>query len=144
LSELLMCLMPQVLLVDVSHLSELTAIGALRREAQQRSQPHRRIRMVAMAAQDNLDSRRAAHRADADLMLFPPFDIARISERLQALHASAATEKMRVLIVEDNRTDALFAQTVLTRAGMQVQVEHDPLQVLESLRSLHPDLVLMD
>lgn len=144
LSELLMCLMPQLLLVDASHMSDLAAIGSLRHDAQQRSQPHRRIQMVVMAAQDTMDMRRAAHRAGADLLLFPPFDIIDLSGRLQALHASVAAEKLRVLIVEDDRVDALFAQAVLTRAGMQAQVEHDPMRVLESLTTLRPDLVLMD
>ena len=144
LSELLMCLMPQLLLVDASHLPHLTAIGALRRDAQQRSQPHRRIQLVVMAVQDNMETRRAAHRAGADLLLFPPFDVTDVSRRLRALHSAIAADKVRVLIVEDNRADALYAQTVLTRAGMQAQVEHDPMQVLESLKSQIPDLVLMD
>ena len=143
LSELLLCLMPQLLLVDASLLAGLAAIGILRRDAQQRAQPRRRIQMVVMA-QDNLDTRRAAHRAGADLLLFAPFDIADIAARLQALHATIAVEKVRVLIVEDNRTDALFAQAVLTRAGMQADVEHDPMQVLETLKSQRPDLILMD
>ena len=144
LSELLMCLMPQLLLVDPSHLSELAIIGALRREAQQSSQPQRHIQMVVLATQDDLKTRRAAHRAAVDLLLFPPFDITDLSGRLQALNATVAKEQVRVLIVEDNRADALFAQSVLTRVGMQVEVEQDPMKVLESLKSQRPDLVLMD
>jgi DNA-binding response OmpR family regulator len=144
LSDLLMCLMPQLLLVDASHLSELAIIGALRREAQQSSQPQRHIQMVVLAKQDDLKTRRAAHRAGVDLLLFPPFDITDLSGRLQALNASVAREQVRVLIVEDNRADALFAQGVLTRVGMQVEVEQDPMRVLESLKSQRPDLVLMD
>jgi DNA-binding response OmpR family regulator len=144
LSELLMCLMPQLLLVDASHLTHLTAIGALRRDAQQRSQPQRRIQLVVMAEKDNLETRRAAHRAGADLLVFPPFDIADVSRRLRALHSTIAADKVRVLIVEDNRADALFAQTVLNRAGMQAQVEQDPMRVLDALKSQVPDLVLMD
>ncbi len=143
LSELLLCLMPQLLLVDASLLGVLSAIGILRRDAQQSSQPKRRIQMAVMA-QDNLEARRAAHRAGADLLLFSPFDILDIAARLSELHATIAAEKVRVLIVEDNRTDALFAQAVLTRAGMQADVEHDPMQVLETLKSQRPDLVLMD
>ena len=64
--------------------------------------------------------------------------------RLLALLASAPDETVRVLIVEDDRADAFFAQSVLTKAGMQAYVEHDPRHVLESLEALHPDLVLMD
>jgi DNA-binding response OmpR family regulator len=144
LSELLMCLLPQVLLVDASHLPELADINRVRGDAQKRSQPPRRIQMVVMAPQDNLETRRAAHRAGVDLLLAPPFDIDGISDRLKSMHASAAEQKVRVLIVEDDRSDALYAQTVLSNAGMQVQVEHDPMRVLETLNALRPDLVLMD
>lgn len=144
LSDLFLCLMPQLLLVDASHLSQLAIIGALRREAQQSRQPPRHIQMVVLATQDDLKTRRAAHRAGVDLLLFPPFDIADLSVRLQALSATVAMEQVRVLIVEDNRADAFFAQGVLTKVGMQVQVEQDPMKVIDSLRSQRPDLILMD
>jgi len=144
LSDLLMCLLPQLLVVDASHVSQLAIIGALRREAQESMQPPRHIQMVVLAAQDDPKTRRAAHRAGVDLLLFPPFDIADLSGRLQALNASVAEDHVRVLIVEDNRADAFFAQSVLTKVGMQVEVERDPMQVLESLKSQRPDLILMD
>jgi len=144
LSELVMCLLPHVLLVGASHLDELTAIDVLRREVQQRPRPQRRIQLVAMAAEDTAETRRIAHRAEADLLLVPPFDIGDTVDRLQALHVSASKEKMRVLIVEDNRADAFYVQTVLINAGMQAHVEQNPMKVLESLELLHPDLILMD
>jgi diguanylate cyclase (GGDEF)-like protein len=125
-------------------MSELAAVGTACREAQQRSPDRQRIQVVAMAAQDDLQSRLDARRAGVDTLLFPPFDAAGIVGRLQALLLPAVEQNVRVLIVEDDRAQALFAQSVLANAGMQVQVEHDPLQVLESLKSLQPDLVLMD
>jgi DNA-binding response OmpR family regulator len=144
LSELLMCMSPQVLLVGASHLSDLAAIGAARRDTQQRSQHQERIQMVAIAAQDNVQLRQAARRAGVDVLLFPPFDAAQILRQIQTLLTPAAGEKIRVLIVEDDHAQGVFAQSVLTNAGMHAQVEPDPLHVLDSLRSLHPDLVLMD
>jgi DNA-binding response OmpR family regulator len=144
LSELLMCMLPQVLLVDASCMSDLSAVGTVRSDTQQHSQPSQRIFMVAMAAQNDLESRRAAHRAGVDLLLFPPFDTTEIVQKVQALLTPTTREKLRVLIVEDDRGAALFAQSVLTNAGMQAQVEYDPTHVLESLKSFHPDLVLMD
>jgi len=144
LSELLLCMLPQVLLVDVSYMSDLAAVGMIRGDMQQRSQPPQRMLMVAMAMQNDLESRRAAHHAGVDLLLFPPFDATEIVHRLQALSAPTSEEKVRVLIVEDDHSAALFAHSVLTNAGMQAQVEHDPMHVLDSLKSFHPDLVLMD
>ncbi|MFT4257138.1 MAG: EAL domain-containing protein [Pseudoxanthomonas sp.] len=50
----------------------------------------------------------------------------------------------RVLIVEDDRSQALFAQSVLHGAGMQAEVQNQPDGVLEAIERFQPDLVLMD
>ena len=50
----------------------------------------------------------------------------------------------RVMIVEDDRGQALFAQSVLHGAGMQAEVQMQSDGVLEAMRRFHPDLVLMD
>ena len=49
----------------------------------------------------------------------------------------------RVLIVEDDRSQALFAQSVLQGAGMQAEVQ-EPAGVIEAINRFHPDLILMD
>ncbi|MBS0194438.1 MAG: response regulator [Proteobacteria bacterium] len=144
LSEMLTCLMPHMLLVDASQASRLGIVGALRRDAQHHAQPPRHIQMILMAPQDTLEVRRAAYRAGADLLLFPPFDAAGVAERLHALHAASAAEPVRVLVVDDQRADALFAQAVLARAGMRARVEHDPMRVADALAAEHADLILMD
>ncbi|HEV2608039.1 MAG TPA: EAL domain-containing protein [Xanthomonadaceae bacterium] len=145
LSGLLMSLSPELLLVDASRMSDLTAVGTTRRDILQSShEKDERIWLVAMAAQDNQKSRLDARRAGVDALLFPPFTAADIAKQLQSLLKPAAEEKVRVLIVEDDRSQALFAQSVLTNAGMQAQVELDAMHVLETLEALLPDLVLMD
>jgi len=50
----------------------------------------------------------------------------------------------RVLIVEDDRSQALFAQSVLHGAGIEAIVESDPFAVLATLPEVKPDLILMD
>lgn len=50
----------------------------------------------------------------------------------------------RVLIVEDDRGQALFAQSVLHGAGMQAEVEMAPDAVIGAIERFKPDLVLMD
>jgi CheY-like chemotaxis protein len=143
LSDRVTAAQPHVLLVDASHTSAMAVIDTLRRDVQQRRRLERRVQMVVMA-KDGIQTQRAANRAGVDLLLTPPFDIDDILDRLKALRSSAADEKARVLIVEDNPADAFYAQTILTNAGMQAEVEHDPMKVLESLKSLHPHLILMD
>ena len=56
----------------------------------------------------------------------------------------AAETPYRILIVEDDRGQALFAQSVLHGAGMQADVQMQPDGVLEAIERFRPDLVLMD
>lgn len=66
--------------------------------------------------------------------------------------ASAGTEPTpvgeqppyRILIIEDDRTQALFAQSILRGADMDAQVVGDAEGALQALQDYHPDLVLMD
>lgn len=144
LSEMLTCMLPNMLLVDASQVARLAIIGALRRDAQQHAQPPRHIQLAVLAAQDDIEIRRAAHRAGVDLLLLPPHDVASVSERLQALRAKTSVDPVRVLVVDDQRADALFAKGVLDRAGMIVRIVHDPMQVVPALAAERVDLILMD
>ncbi len=50
----------------------------------------------------------------------------------------------RILIVEDDRCQVLFAQSVLHGAGMQAEVHMQSDGVIEAIARFRPDLVLMD
>jgi EAL domain-containing protein (putative c-di-GMP-specific phosphodiesterase class I)/DNA-binding response OmpR family regulator len=50
----------------------------------------------------------------------------------------------RVLIVEDDRAQALFAEGVLNGAGIEALVASDPKDVIDTMVRTTPDLVLMD
>lgn len=77
----------------------------------------------------------------------PPDDAQAVALRDAAAHAPPAAPDQpayRVLVVEDDRSQALFAETVLNGAGMQVRVAPDAGEVLDTLEAFAPDLVLMD
>jgi DNA-binding response OmpR family regulator len=50
----------------------------------------------------------------------------------------------RVLIVEDDRAQALFAEGVLNGAGIEALVASEPRDVIDTMMRTRPDLVLMD
>ncbi|MDH7453832.1 EAL domain-containing protein [Luteimonas composti] len=50
----------------------------------------------------------------------------------------------RVLVVEDDPSQALFAESVLNGAGMEARVVAVTSEVMDAMQSLRPDLVLMD
>ena len=58
--------------------------------------------------------------------------------------ADAGDPPYRVLIVEDDRAQAVFAEGVLNGAGIETLVASEPREVLETMARVHPDLVLMD
>src|SRR5690606_23984122 len=59
--------------------------------------------------------------------------------------ADGSTEaRYRVLVVEDDLSQALFAESVLSGAGMQAAVVSVASEVMASLATFRPDLVLMD
>ncbi|MBS0456426.1 MAG: EAL domain-containing protein [Proteobacteria bacterium] len=143
--ELVLGLSPHALVVDASHVGDLEAVGEIRRQAQLKSRDKSQaIPLLALLPEDNIRSRLQARRAGAGAIVFPPFEIVQIVRNLKTLLAPAATDSERVLIVEDDRAQALFAQSVLNNAGMQAEVEQNPLRVLEALEFQHPELVLMD
>lgn len=59
--------------------------------------------------------------------------------------ATAATaDPFRVMIVEDDRSQAMFAEAILRGAGMSPKVVAVPEQMMAILEDFDPDLVLMD
>jgi len=57
---------------------------------------------------------------------------------------SSTEPPYRILVVEDDRSQALFAEAILRGAGMQAEVVAVPEQVMATLERFDPDLVLMD
>jgi EAL domain-containing protein (putative c-di-GMP-specific phosphodiesterase class I)/CheY-like chemotaxis protein len=53
-------------------------------------------------------------------------------------------EPYRVLIVEDDRSQLLFADSILRHAGMQTCTAADAVEALDALDSFEPELILLD
>ena len=141
LSELLGALPARLALVDAGFSDQLDEIGATVRAARElSSQP---IQLVALSEADDITLRLNAKRAGVDLLLVEP-NAAEVLKRLGQLVSPGGGEPFRVLVVEDDRNQALFAEGILRNAGMQTDVVLDPLDVLEALHRFNPDLILMD
>lgn len=82
--------------------------------------------------------------ADAGPPQLPGEDPTPAPRPVAARQASSGEPPYRVLVVEDDRSQALFAQSVLTGSGMQVLVESEVGRVIARIEEFTPDLVLMD
>lgn len=140
--EVLGALTPDVAIVGNLGEAELQAVGERIRQSRQKSGG--RILFVVLGARDELEQRLAALRAGADAFHAPPLSAAvlvgDVREHLRAEPADA----YRVLVVEDDRSQALFAESILRNAGFVTRSETDPLRVLAVLDEFEPDLILMD
>lgn len=142
LHELLGALPAHLALVDAAFADQLDAIGDTVRQARERG-PHR-VLLVALSERDDLDLRLRAQRAGVDAFVAEPNGATDVLRRLAQLLSAGQEAPFRVLIVEDDRNQALFAEGILRNAGMEARVVLDPMEVLEALHGFAPDLVLMD
>lgn len=142
LQELLGALPADLVLVDAAFAAQLEAIGETVRAARQRGPGS--VYLVALSETDDIALRLAAKRAGVDALVVEPNGARDVLKRLARLLTRDTEAPPRVLIVEDDRSQALFAEGILRNAGMETQVVLDPLDVLGALHLFQPDLILMD
>ncbi len=143
LTEVLSALLPDVVVVDASFIADLDVIGQSIREARQRAKAP--LRLLVMADADEAQVRQSAKRATVDQLLFGPQSAIALIRKIENIdNAASGEEKIRVLLVEDDRAQALFAESILRNAGMDVKVALEALHVIELMETFQPELVLMD
>ncbi|WP_187266066.1 GGDEF/EAL domain-containing response regulator [Alkalisalibacterium limincola] len=142
LQELLAALPPNLVVIDAAFVEGLEEIGAVLRATRQRTGV--RIPLAAIVEVDELTTRLSARRAGVDSLLIDPPGVEPVLEALRALLAPSSESPFRVLIVEDDASQALFAESILRNASMETEVVDDPFDVLPALERFAPDMVLMD
>ncbi len=133
---------PRLVIVDSGFVQQLEAIGQAVRSVRDRGQA--RIGLIVLSDTPDIPSRLAAMRAGADTFLPLPATAVEIVGRAQELIAADSSDPFRVMIIEDDRSQALFAESILKKAGMQTTSVIDPLAAMDTLESFDPELILMD
>lgn len=133
--------LPEAILVDVAAANQLDElldhVDRMRGEAKGRA--------VCLVTGIEVDSahRQFAQRAGADAVL-ETGDAALIATRMDELIAQQRNLDYRVLVVEDDRSQALFCETVLRHRGISSRLCLSGEEALEAIGEFHPDLVLLD
>ncbi|MEN8179002.1 MAG: EAL domain-containing protein [Pseudomonadota bacterium] len=100
---------------------------------------------VAFIANSNdLQLRLAAMRTESKAYWTMPVDPFVVASRMQELTSPDNHAAYRVLIVEDDPSQADFASAILKKASFECRNVTDPLVVMEALYDFSPDLILMD
>jgi diguanylate cyclase (GGDEF)-like protein len=142
LKEVLAALAPDLVIVDAEFVADLDSIGTVLRTT--REHTGARMRLLAISADDSLQVRLNARRAGVDALLVKPRNVADVVLKVDELLDSESDASYRVLIVEDDRSQGLFAESILRNAGMQARVVDNAFDVLPAMAEFQPDLVLMD
>jgi diguanylate cyclase (GGDEF)-like protein len=142
LREMLGAFAPAMVVVDAAFLPQLDVIGDSLRLA--RTRTSQKVALVVFADNNDIATRLKAMRAGADAFITLPTTAADALARIEELLEGEGGEPFRVLIIEDDRSQALFAESILRKAGMETRAVMDPISALEELNAFRPELILMD
>jgi len=102
------------------------------------------IPLIFVSSSSTLQLRVDAIRAGGDAYFVRPFDSHEVAQQIVRLSRPETEEAFRILVVEDDPTQADFAASILRKADMEVVTVTDPLRAIETLQEFTPDLILMD
>lgn len=89
-------------------------------------------------------TRLAAVRAGGRDFLTGTLEASSLLEKVERLTDAAPYDPLRVLIIDDSRTQALFTERVLAGAGMITRSLTDPIATMAELADFQPDLIILD
>jgi len=142
LKEYLSAFAPAMVIVDAAFGEGIETIGEALRLV--RSRASGRVALVVLSTGADIAVRLRAMRAGADAFITLPQAESEVIARIRELLDADSKDPYRVLIIEDDRSQAMFAESILRKAGMLTRSVHDPLTALAELDSFDPELILMD
>lgn len=132
---------PALVLVGAGSLHAIDTLGAKLRPL--RKQGDTPTWLVALTAPTNVDTRLHAVRMGCDALIEAPAGAEAVVARIAELTENAR-DPYRVMIVEDDRAQTVFAESILRKAGMRTLALTSALDALDELERFDPDLILMD
>jgi len=142
LKEVLAAFAPHLVVVDAPFQDALETIGEMVKLA--RSRLSHRLALLTFSTSGELSVRLRAMRAGADAFIGLPAQSGDVMTRIGEMLDAESADPFRVLIVEDDRSQAIFAESILRKAGMSTCAVTDPLAALDQLDEFRPELILMD
>ncbi|MFJ4345754.1 diguanylate cyclase [Pseudomonas sp. NPDC089401] len=119
--------------------------GGLRLAAQAQQSREQPIPLLFFSLHDaDTPTRLAAVRAGGQAFLTGTLEASSLLEKLESISSTAQQEPLRVLIIDDSRTQALHTERVLTGAGMLTRSLTDPIRAMAELADFQPDLIILD
>ncbi|MES2103480.1 MAG: response regulator [Pseudomonadota bacterium] len=100
--------------------------------------------VIFTSCEDSFQQRLTAVREGADGYFIKPLDVEALSARIDEKIAKNEVHAYRVLIIEDEESQAAFYDAILSSAGMHVKAINSPAEVLDVMKKFKPELILTD
>ena len=133
--------LPDIIILESIFLPQLENLG--RELKLQEERQHKRVPILCLSRTRDLKQRLQAMRIGVDAYILSPFVVKELVDKVQEL-SSPTEDHYRILIVEDDPTQAQFASSILSKGGMKTMAVTEPLKVPEAMDMFRPDLILMD
>lgn len=133
---------PGALIIDARFLSAIRAVN--RRLDLHANAENDRVARVVLSDTSDLSRRLLAMSAQADAYFATPISVATVAARIDELIVHRDREPYRILIVDDDRSQAKYCDIILRQRGMVTEVAPTALKALEFLKQRTPDLILLD
>ena len=133
---------PKAIVADTAMLPEIDPLTA--ELVRLRTHLSVKIPLFFISSSTALQLRVDAIRAGGDGYFVAPLDAPVVAAQIRAHAQPDPQEPFRVLVVEDDPTQADFAASILQKAGIEALQVIEPVKVLDNLRAFKPDLILMD
>ncbi len=102
------------------------------------------LHVIFTSVRADMEARLQAYRAGCDAYFTKPVDVNALADKLDQLTGRLEKRPYEILVVDDDLTSANFYAHTLRRAGMNVTVTSDPMNVLDQIETRRPDLILLD
>jgi DNA-binding response OmpR family regulator/EAL domain-containing protein (putative c-di-GMP-specific phosphodiesterase class I) len=109
-----------------------------------RTQKKKWPELIFLSDHCDIEIRLEAQRIGATQCFSKPINISDLMLSLKQIIAPELKPHSRVLIVEDDESQAQFTSTLLQKGDLETLTITDPLNVLEAVEQFQPDLILMD
>ncbi len=128
--------LPALIVADITTIPDLEA--TIEKLAHIHQATGQRIPIAYVAPSGDMDTRLRAVRAGGEAFFCPPFDAEETGRKLNALKTLATPHGHRVLVVEDDPSQAEFAASIIRKSGIETAVVTNPWRSWTSCASSSP------
>jgi diguanylate cyclase (GGDEF)-like protein len=93
---------------------------------------------------DDIETRLMASRNGGEEFFYRAIDPGQLIEKIEQYSHSNVQEPYRILVVDDSKAQAKYIENILIKTGMIPKVETDPMQVLVTIETFQPEIIIMD